>query len=120
MPRPLPVSPPPSRPPLTLLLDEKLEKEVDTLAGVAPGDRILVPAEQHQQAYLVAQHGRRGLFLGRAGSERSQARLLGVICTVPPNFPPVSIHSVGSASAKSFSLQLRGGPSPLGLRFPHL
>lgn len=89
------------------MLDEKLQEEVDALAGVAPGDLILVLAEQHQQARLVAQHGGRGLLLGRAGSEQSQAWLLGDIGAGPPDFPQLSTRrrgpSAGSAARKRLS-----------------
>lgn len=90
--------------PLTLLLDQKLEEEVDTLAGVALGDFVLVPPQQCQQAYLAAQHGGQGLFLGRVCSEQSQARPPGVMSTVPPSFPALNLflsrHLVGKAPAQ--------------------
>lgn len=104
------------------MLDEKLQEEVDALAGVAPGDLILVLAEQHQQAGLVAQHGGRGLLLGRAGSEQSQAWLLGDTGAGPPDFPPLSTRrrgpSAGSAARKRLSPRPQGGPSPLWLQCP--
>lgn len=81
---PLVASPPPPCSRLTLLLDQKLEEEVDALAGVALGDLILVPPQQRQQAYLVAQLRGHGLFLGRGRSEQSHPWLLGVTSTVPP------------------------------------
>lgn len=57
--------PSPSRWLLTLLLHHKMEEERDTLLRAAPGDLVLVPTQQSQQANVVTQQGGRGLFLWR-------------------------------------------------------